>query len=711
MHTMSPAEPPDLTRLLNPRAIAIVGATPDAARIGGQPMRILRSTGYRGAIYPVNPRYSEIEGVRCHARPETLPAPCDLALVAVPAAAVPQVLRECGAAGVPFAIVFSAGFREIGAEGLALERELERAARESGVRVVGPNCIGMMNLADRVFCGFGGGFVDTNLGRGPLAFVSQSGGFAFSAVGLAHHEGIGFDYIISAGNEADLSTLDLLAAFLERADIEIVVAYIEGVDDGRRLRALGARALELGKPVLIWKAGNSEAARAAAQSHTASMTAGYALYRAAFEEGGYIEIDDVHALVDCARAFLGRRLPRGPNVGVVTTSGGSGVLIADGCEAQGLRLSPLAATTRTRVASLAPRYATIGNPLDLTAQITGQPERFNGALAHVLDDPGIDQVIVRYGGVQSAQGAAWADGFVRIADAQAKPVLVAWSRVPDRSHPALRALEERRIPWMLTPARAARAAGALYRFARKRARYERRRERAQGRSAARARALAWPAERSTLSESESKACLAAYGIPILREVLLSPEAIDPLAAPPVPWPVAVKVDSPDLPHKSEAGAVRLGVTDLATLKRAAREVVDCARTFNSQARVNGVLVAEMGKGLEIIAGAVNDPYFGPVVMFGMGGVYAEVLRDVAYRYAPFDLECAREMIEETRGAVLLRGVRGEPAADIDALAGVLARLSQLVSDHEDRIDSIDLNPVFVSQTGAVAADALIVLKT
>lgn len=699
----------DYDRLFSPRAIAIVGASPDASRIGGQPHRVLRTAGYRGAIYPVNPKYAEIEDLRCYERIAALPRPCDLALIAVGAPLVPQVIRECGAAGIPYAIVFSAGFRETGPEGAELEEALKRVARESGVRIIGPNCLGMMNLVDRVYCGFGAGFSNPKLASGPVAFVSQSGGFAFSVVALAEYEGIGFNYVMSVGNEVDISTLDLLAAFLERDDVEVVVSYIEGVQDGRRLRAIGARALHLGKPILVWKAGNSKAAHVAARSHTASMTADYTLYRAAFAEGGFIEIEDVHDLVDCARTFLGRRLPRGPNVAAITTSGGSGVLIADGCEARGLKLPPIARETAARIAEYAPNHSSLANPVDLTAQVSGDYASFNRAVSDLLADPGVDQLIVRYGSVQGPKGAAWAEELARIAGEQAKPVLVAWSRVPDRAEPALRMLEEHRIPWLLTPGRAARAAVALYEFARKRAAYTAPRSRGTGRLVE-PRALAWPHGTSMLSESESKARLAAYGIRIPREALLDAHTIESLAQTPVPFPVAIKVDSPDLPHKTEAGAVRLDVGSLVELRRAACEVMTAARQYKPDARVSGVLVSEMARGVEVIVGAVNDSYFGPVVMVGLGGVHTEILRDVAYRYAPFDVRTAREMIAETRGAALLEGYRGRPALDVHALADMLARLSLLIADHENRVASIDVNPVFVWESGAVAADALISLK-
>ncbi|OGA51760.1 MAG: hypothetical protein A3G24_21320 [Betaproteobacteria bacterium RIFCSPLOWO2_12_FULL_62_13] len=696
-------------RLFSPRAIAVVGASGDPHRIGGQPVKILQETGYRGAIYPVNPKHAEILGLPCYPDLASIPQPCDLALIAVNAAAVPWVIRDCGLAGIPFAIVFSAGFRETGAAGVQLENELKAAAHEAGVRFLGPNCIGTMNLHDRVYCGFGAGFANPHLKAGPVAFVSQSGGFAFSVVGLADFEGIGFNYVVSAGNEADITTLDLIADFLERDDVKVVVSYIEGIADGQRLRALGRRALELGKPILTWKVGNSDAGRAAAESHTASMTAGYALYRAAFEEGGFIEIEDVHDLVDAARAFSSRRLPRGPNVAVLTTSGGSGVLIADACDKHGLKLPRLAQETIQAIEPLAPKYSSFANPVDLTAQVTGDDERFNRICERLITDPNIDQVIIRYGAVQGARGEAWANGLGAIAHGSDKPLLVAWSRVPDRTEPAIKILERQRIPWLLTPTRTANAAGALYQFARRRQALATRVSRS-ARRVIEPRSLDLPPDSRTLSEHESKRVLAAYGIPVTREVLLAPEAVVALTQPPLPFPLVVKIDSPDIPHKTEAGAVRLNVRDLAELKRTSSEVISAAQRHKPGARINGILVSEMAEGVEVIAGVVNDRFFGPAVMFGLGGIFAELLQDVSYRFAPLDLDTARDMIRAARTHPLLTGYRGRPALAVEALAESLARVSLLAVDHADRIAEIDVNPLFVSAAGVLAADALIVLR-
>ena len=705
---MAPA-PDGFARLFNPRAIAVIGASPDAARIGGQPIPILIESGFRGNVYPVNPKYPRVGELACYPDVAAVPKPCDLALIAVAAPLVPDLIAQCGRAGIPFAIVFSAGFREVGAEGAALEARLKEVIAASGVRVIGPNCIGTMNLVDRVYCGFGVGFRNPHLKLGPVALVSQSGGFAYSVVALADAEGLGFNYIVSAGNETDVTTLELAADFIERNEVEVLVLYVEGVSDGGRLRALGRRALELGKPVLTWKAGNSAIGRAAAESHTASMTAGYELYRAAFREGGFVEVNDVHDLVDISRAFLHRRLPRGPNIALITSSGGSAVLMADECDRQGLVLPRLSAATLEEMRKVAPKNCSLANPIDLTAQISGRNEDFNRVVELTLADPNIDQVIVRYGNVQGAAGEAWARQLAGLVGKTDKPLMLALGRVPDEAVAALKVLEDARVPWVLTPLRTAVAAGALHHYAEKQRRFRAASARGGGRPIAR-QALEFPSGAGRLSEHEAKRCLAAYGIPVAREVVLAPDEVAALRKAPLEFPLAVKIDSPDIAHKTEAGAVQLGIKDLAALKSAASEVVANARRHQPGARVNGVLLAEMVHGTEVIVGAVNDRFFGPVVMFGLGGVFTELLMDVTYRFAPFDAVTAREMIAEIKAAALLTGFRGSAPLAVDALADALARVSWLAADHAERIAEIDINPLFVSAAGVVAADALIVLK-
>jgi acetate---CoA ligase (ADP-forming) len=309
--TMTVTQPEDLTRFLNPRGVAIVGASSDLSRIGGQPIKLLTEYGYQGKVYPVNPKYEEIKGLKCYPDLASVPQPCDVALVALSAPHVPGVIEQCGKAGIPYALVLSAGFGEVGAEGKALREKLLGAVKTSGVRIVGPNCLGFMNLKDNVRVGFGGTLQLNTLRPGNIAMVTQSGGFGFGVVAIACHYGLGFNYVVSTGNEDDLTTLDWIADLIERPEVEIVTVFMEGTTNGRRLREIGERALQLGKPILIWKVGNTDVGRQAATSHTARLTAGYEMFKTAFRAGGFVEIRDVDDLIDICKAFSMKKLPKG----------------------------------------------------------------------------------------------------------------------------------------------------------------------------------------------------------------------------------------------------------------------------------------------------------------------------------------------------------------------------------------------------------------
>ena len=700
----------DLGRLFRPRGIAIVGASVEPQRIGGQPLRSLTEFGYAGAIYPVNPKYKEIRGLPCYGDVGDVPQPCDVALVAAPTKAVPDVIRNCGRAGIAFAVVLSAGFGELGERGREMHMQLDAAIRESGVRVIGPNCVGVLNVHDKVFCGFGATFRNVDRPFGSVAIVSQSGGFGTSIIGLAEAAGLGFHYSASTGNEADITTVDVLEWYVEQADVDVVVSYIEGIADGPRFVAVGKRALEVGKPILIWKVGNSETGRRAAESHTATMTGRYELYREAFRCGGFVEVEDVGELVDASRAFQSGRRPRSKHVAVVTVSGGAGVLLADQCIARGLELPSLSEDTRTKLEGIVPDFGSLRNPIDLTAQGHNvETDFFSETLRVVLADPDIGQVIARGLGVQAEAAEKYAAGLAALAAHTDKPLVIAGGIPEGRGGAAEEILRKGGIPYYATPTRAAKAVAALSNFAAK----QRLRPASPSARTAPRRELGWPAKSRTLSEHETKQHLRSYGVPIERDILLGIGDVDALNSLDVPFPVSVKIDSADIPHKTEAGAVRLGVHDLTELKAAAKGVFASALRFCPTATINGILIQPMASGLECIVGATNDETFGPTVMFGLGGVTAELLKDVVYRFAPFGADVAREMIMSIRAAPLLTGYRGMPALDVDALADLVSRISWLAADHADRIAEIDLNPVFVGPLGkgCVVADGLMILKT
>jgi acetate---CoA ligase (ADP-forming) len=700
----------DLSRFLNPRGVAVVGVSSDAARIGGQALRLLTDFGYAGQIYPVNPKYTELKGLTCYPDLTAVPQPCDVALIALSAQHAANAVEQCGRAGIPFAMVLAGGFSEIGSEGKALQEELVAAARRASVRMVGPNCLGIINLKDSARIGFGGTSQMTTLKPGPIAMVTQSGGFGFGVIAAAAYYGVGCNYAISSGNEADLTLLDWVSELIERPEIEIVVAFLEGIDDGRHLVEIGERALELGKPVLVWKVGNTAAGAQAATSHSARMTAGYELYRAAFRQGGLIEIRDVDDLIDVAKAFLIRKLPAGDRVGVLTLSGGAGVLLADRVIESGLQLPALSDATTAELRKTLVSFASSANPVDATAN--GYNDNFAAygkAVELVLADPNIDQVIARVPRGKSA--GPWSEKLVERLRGSAKPLIINWPTAPDDNGDVLAYLEKHGVPCILGAGRAAHALAVVTEFSRKRREFQQRGRRVLARTIER-QAVDLPAGATTLTESASKRVLQRYGVPTVKEVLLKPAEIAALTSAPLAFPVALKVDSPDVPHKTEAGGVKLSISSLSELKQSAREVLDAVRRHQPNARIAGLLVQEMAAGLEVIAGAINDSTFGPVVTFGLGGIYTELMKDVTHRFAPFDAQTAREMIAEIRGAPLLLGYRGRPALDVAALADVLARLSLLIDDHGDRIAEIDVNPLFVCNEGrgVVAADALIVVK-
>lgn len=700
----------DLHKLLEPSAIAVIGASEDTKKVGGEIVANLKLGGFTGQVFPVNPRSREICNYPCFSSVLDIPVAAELAVVAVNAPQVPAVIRQCGEAGIPLAVVLSSGFSEAGKPGAVLQDELNRAIAESGVRVVGPNCIGLMNVGRRMFCGFGPGFRNYALATGPVAMVTQSGGFGFSVVGLCNHQNLRFSKIISTGNECDVSTADIIDHILDDDEIRVIVAYIEGVKDGRRLLEVGEKALERGKPILCWKVGNSNVARAAVASHTANLSAPYELFKAAFASSGFIEIREIEDLVDVARGFLGGKIPKGRRVAVVTTSGGSGVLMADRCDEAQLTLPPPTPSLLDRISAMLPPHSAVANPIDLTAQVGNDAGRFNRVVKVFAEDPAYDQVLVRYGAVQSPNAPAWAEELASIARNTEKPLLVAWSRVPDRSSQALIILEKNSIPWFVTPGRAVTAAGALADFSSRRQVLSRSR-RAES-TAFKKIHLNLPPAAGSLGEGASKRIVRAYGIPTVEEKLLSLAEIGELKKSPFQFPVVMKVESPHIPHKTEAGAVITGIRSLSELKKGAQKIVASAQEYRSDAAIEGVLLQQTCLGTELILGAFVDECFGPVVVLGLGGIYAEILKDVTRRFAPISETSARDMILELKAAPIFKGYRRMPPLDIDALAVAISRLSYLIVHHGSRIREIDINPLFVGSAGngVVAADALVILN-
>lgn len=695
-------------RLLHPRGIAVVGASADLTRIGGHPIRALARAGYEGGLFPVNPKYQEIAGRRCYPDLAAVDGPCDVAIVAVPAAAVPETICACGRAGIGFAIVLTAGFRETEADGARLEAELKAAAAEAKVRVIGPNCQGVLSVQDRMWAVFGSVSEEVGLRPGRVSCAFQSGGFGYAIVNLAEAQGVGFRYCVSTGNEADITMPELLSAFLDDPGTDLVFGVMEGTPHARLLLDLGRKSLQLGKPVLIWKSANTDAGAKAAASHTANLTGSYDLYRAACRQSGIIEVDDVEPIVDFAKLAAQGRWPDGNRVGVLSISGGSGIVYADRAVTQGLALPAYSPATVTALKSAIPSFGSVQNPTDVTAGIFNDITILTRTLDVVLADPGIDQLSVLLASIPGQPAQRAAEAIATAAAATTKPVHVGWSGRRNKSKPAYAALEAAKIAVIPTPVRLATAAARLRRFAEDRRRLLPRTPTA----AVLPPGLKLPSGTGPLSEVESKKVLAACGVPVTREVLVHSEAEMAALTEGFKPPFAVKVVSPDIAHKTEIGGVLLGIDSGPALEEAFRIVTAQAREGVPSARIDGVLVAEMASGLEMLIGAVNDAVFGPAVALGLGGVLAEAMRDVTHRIAPFDLETAQEMIGELKAARLFDAYRGNPPRDRDALARLLVSVSVLAAALGPRLHEFDVNPVFVRARGrgVVAADALIVLR-
>lgn len=686
--------------LLRPRSVAIFGASDDPTRISGRPLRYLLEAGFSGPIYPINPNRATVQGVKAYASLAAVPETPDVALIAVPAALTEQAVRDCVEKGVKGAVIFSAGYAESGGGGLAIQQGIADIARAGGLRLLGPNCLGVFNPQ----IGFYGTFtqsLDKEMpSPGPLGIVSQSGAYGSHIAYLARQRGMGINYWITTGNEADIDVSECLEWMAGQPDVRVIMAYVEGIRDGERFRG----ALELArlnkKPVIMMKVGRSEIGAKAASSHTASLAGSDAIYDALFRQYGVHRAETTDEQLDVAYACLRGIYPEGNKLGVVTLSGGAGVLISDAAERYGLDVAPMPAMAQEKLQALLP-FATVTNPVDTTAQALNDMNLLAQNIEVMLDEGGYDALIGFFSTVPNTRTLsgplrkAIEDGCARFPNK-----LIALEMVADTE--VVREYENAGFLVFEDAAHAVAALSALTRFAAAFARE----------GAARPTAAApLPIGEGALSEVAAKKLLGEAGIPFLREALVADPQEAGRSADAIGYPVVMKIVSPEIEHKTEIGGVIVGVPDRTGAENAYRTLIERASHHRPDASIEGVLVAPMArKGVEVIVGVSRDPVFGPAVMFGLGGVHVEVLKDVTFRLAPFDLKEAHAMIHDIRGREMLRGVRGAPPSDIAALAQLLVDVSQFAAAHRDDIETIDLNPVIVMPEGQglVALDALLV---
>jgi acetyltransferase len=691
-----------LERMWAPRGVAVVGISQDPAKLGYGVARNLVVSGYRGAIHFVNPRGGRLFDRPVYADLASVPDPVDLAMIIIPAAGVPKALEACGRRGIRAVVIGSGGFRETGEAGRQLEEQVLQVARKHRIRVLGPNCIGFLDThlpIDTTFLPLPGPI------PGDIAFLSHSGAICEAVIDWARGQGFGLSRLVSLGNQMDLTEGEILPATAADPNTRVVAMYLEGVRDGR-LFVENARKVTRKKPVLAIKVGRSESGRAAVASHTGALAGRDAAYTAAFRKAGVIRAESTEEVFDWARALAWCPLPRGRRVAVLTNAGGPGAIAVDALDSCGLQLAELSEATKARLREFLPEAASVRNPVDMLAA-AGAAEYANGLGALMADD-GVDSLMVVLAPPPMTTAAGIAGAVIPMIRSASKPVIVTLMGEEMIAN-AARLFRQARVPDYRFPERAASALRVLADRAEQLAAPAERIEPLKGlrpESARRALRRGARGEAGFLDPLAAAQVARAYGIPVPEEVLAISAAQAAAAARKLGFPVALKIASPDIPHKSDVGGVVLGVTDEVGVRQAYERILSQARAAAPAARLDGVSVQPMlPPGQEVIVGVVRDEQFGPLVMFGSGGVEVEGLKDVAFALAPLTRRETEALLDATWAGRRLKGFRNIPAADRKAAIDVVMRLGQLAEDLP-QIAEIEVNPLRVlpGKGGAIAVD-------
>lgn len=713
MSSVAPKHP--LDGFFNARSVAVIGASADPDKLGGRPIRFFREAGYAGQIYPVNSRSAEIQGYKAYASVTDIPGPVDQAMIILPAPACMAALQDCAKKGIKFVQVLSSGFGEMGADGLRAQNELVAFARQHGIRLLGPNCLGLVSVRDRFYATFSTALEALAPSPGGIAVATQSGAFGSCAYAMAIQRGLGLSRIVATGNEADVDVAECIDFLADDPQTHVICAAIEGCNNGERLRTALLKAAARGKPVVIMKVGTTEIGIQAAATHTGSLAGNDAVFDTVFAECGAWRASSIEEMLDVAEYCMVAPAPANQRALIATVSGGLGILMADAAERVQLELPPIAPAVASQLREILP-FAPIGNPYDTTAQLSAVPGGLGKVVEVLLRETDCTTLLVYI--------AQLACAVQKFEPSRAELVRLR-TAYPDRAivlvGPSDAGLRQRMADdglMMFTDAtRAMVAAGAVA------AMHARRRAIADDAAAGKASAASVGAAPSTPAaaasraprairhEADAKAALQDYGIAVLQERVCSSAQQAVAAAREVGLPVAAKILSPDIPHKTEIGGVILNLKDEAAVARAFDTLIERAKAAAPQARIEGVLIAPMaGEGVETILGVHMDPVFGPMIMFGLGGVAVELYKDVAFASAPLSPQRAQALVQRVRASKLLQGWRGQAAYDVPALVDALVKLSAFAVDHADTLAGVDINPFLVRRQGGVCLDALVSFK-
>jgi acyl-CoA synthetase (NDP forming) len=694
---------------LNPRSVAIVGVSQDFTSISGKPMNNLIRHQFKGDIYPVNPKYDEVGGYTCYSSLLDIPGEVDVALIAVSSKRMMQILEECEQKGIHHLILFNSGFAEVGEEGRQLQDQVLEKAQKAGVHILGPNCIGLLNVKESIPLGFSTSFeTEEGFQSGNVGFASQSGALGFSLFGLAQDEKIGFSYIIHTGNQMDIHSFDCIEYMLEDDETSVVAGYLEGIPDGEMLIRLSKRAKQLNKPLILLKAGRSELGRQAAMSHTASLTGSEKSFQAIAKQYGLITVNDMDDMIDALKIFSRGKQAKGNRLATISTSGAAGIAMADYSEPLGLAFTRLSKETEAKVKAIIPPYGSALNPIDITAQALKEQHIFTETLEVLIDDDQVDSIVVQ----TTVGGKLLKKVCTQIAEIDQqtdKPIIVTLTGSSEITGEGRAILQELGVPVYTTSYKTMLAIKYLVNFSRFCNKDD----------------IELPQQIITKSEDSEdmqgiwteervKQTLSSMEIRVPKGAIIQDRSHLNSVKDNLQYPVVCKVISRDVLHKTDSGGVRVNIRNSKELEGAFEEILSSVKKHAPSAHIEGILAEEMIKedGVEMFIGIKEDPEFGSLIVCGLGGVFIEVLKDVSIRRAPINREEAHKMLKELKGYQMLEGVRGGKQRDIHALAKALVRISQFASQHNGKIREMDINPIWVFEEGKgiAALDGIIVWK-
>ncbi len=707
-----------LEKFFHPRSIAVIGASENTQNIGYTVLYNLlfsepgkdRSYGFQGEIYPISLKYEEVLGLKAYKSILDVPGTVDLAILIIPGKAIPQVLTECGEKGCKNVIIISAGFAEHGAEGKEREKQIIEIAKEQGIRFIGPNCLGIFSTFENL----NASFAQAMPLQGPVAMISQSGALVTSIIAYAEQEHIGFSKFVSTGNKADIEDSDLIEYFNEDPFTKVTAIYMESIHDGRRLYEIAYKTTK-NTPIVILKVGKTEAGKKAASSHTGALAGADWAYEAAFRQAGVIRVPTMFGLFDAARALAYQPIPKGDKIAILTNAGGPGVISSDTANEIGLPLAELSEDTKLQLDKICPPSWSRSNPVDIIGD--ADIERYITSLKILLDAPEIDGVILILAPTALADPLSVAHRVAEVSSTTKKPIIASFVGIIGAESEDY--LESRGVPVIEFPERAVIAMNALVQRRRVLDRELRRKKLLEGtpkpskpHSHAKCDAIFQKVRfdgRQLLTLNEARGIFELLDIPMSRSKLVKTEEEAIRYSSEIDFPLAMKISSKDIIHKTEAGGVILEIQDPEEARNAFKKIIRNVKAYKPEANIEGVVMDQMVRGPEVIIGVSSDPQFGPMVMFGLGGTLVEVYKDVTFRLIPLTKIDALEMLEEVKGKAAYQGARGMPAADPEKLAELIVSISEAVRLHPD-IQELDINPLIVTKDGLLAVDARILIS-